>query len=285
MKAIKLYCIVLSSSLMLGCLGNASNTDAQTQHPNYDLEKPDDVYALPGILKEVSGISLVDKRTIACVQDERGMLFLFDLETRRLKKEFSFWKKGDYEDLKVIGKDCYVVKSNGTIYRLKKFNSDKMEVEKFPTDLCKKNDVEGLEYDEFSGSLWLACKGASKICEEGGHHKAIYAFKLKDESLSKNPVVRFDLEDIAKRAKKKVIKDFSPSALAIHPITNEIYILSSVGRQMLVFTHDWLFKKHYDLTYSGMKQPEGICFNEKGDLYISNEGHGSGANILFYQYH
>ena len=49
---------------------------------NYNLSKPDKIYILPPALKEVSGITGTDASSIACIQDENGIIFIYDLETK-----------------------------------------------------------------------------------------------------------------------------------------------------------------------------------------------------------
>ena len=79
-------------------------------------------------------------------------------------------------------------------------------------------------------------------------------------------------------------KKFAPSALAIHPVTHDIYVISSAGKQLLVLSADGNIKESHQLTSKQFKQPEGMAFAANGDLYISNEGKGGEGNILLFPY-
>jgi len=82
---------------------------------------------------------------------------------------------------------------------------------------------------------------------------------------------------------KNRAEDFSPSGIAIHPTTYQIYILSSQGKTLSIFDSS---KKLVAIIFLNKKehlQPEGICFSPDGDLFISNEGKGiSGAKLMHY---
>ena len=43
----------------------------------YDFSKPVETLKLPGRLKEISGITFWNTNKLACVQDEKGIVFLF----------------------------------------------------------------------------------------------------------------------------------------------------------------------------------------------------------------
>ena len=51
----------------------------KTKGIEFDLSAPDKVYSLPATLYEVSGITEIDASTIACVQDENGIVFIHDI--------------------------------------------------------------------------------------------------------------------------------------------------------------------------------------------------------------
>ena len=86
--------------------------------------------------------------------------------------------------------------------------------------------------------------------------------------------------DIKKKLKEKKIH-FKPSAVAINPKTNELYILSSVNKLLVITDRRGRVKEVYPLNPVIYKQPEGMAFTPWGDLLISNEAGESGnANIL-----
>jgi uncharacterized protein YjiK len=77
---------------------------------------------------------------------------------------------------------------------------------------------------------------------------------------------------------------FHLSCIARHPLTKEWYIVSSVNKVLLVLDNDWKVKEMYDLDPILFKQPEGLAFDPKGNMYISNEGAEGNANILYFAY-
>jgi len=77
---------------------------------------------------------------------------------------------------------------------------------------------------------------------------------------------------------------FQPSAIAIHPFTGNIYLLSNIGRILVVYSGDGELLDVVYLSKDIFSQPEGMCFDKEGDLYISNEANGLGARILCFDF-
>ena len=93
-----------------------------------------------------------------------------------------------------------------------------------------------------------------------------------------------DVENIAEDLGAGKMK-FKPSGIAIHPITKELYIISSVNKALVVAGQDGKIKDAYQLDPAVFKQPEGITFTPWGDLLISNEAAEVGSpNILIFKY-
>jgi len=129
---------------------------------SYDLENPEKVYSLPNELDEISGISYYNQNRLACVQDEKATIYIFDLITEKVERKISFGKDGDFEGVEIIGTTAWALKSNGNLYQVKNFdNKHELKVEKYETALNKKNDAEGLAYDKANNRLLIACKGHS----------------------------------------------------------------------------------------------------------------------------
>jgi uncharacterized protein YjiK len=78
---------------------------------------------------------------------------------------------------------------------------------------------------------------------------------------------------------------FKPSAAAINPVTDELFIISSVNKLLVIADRKGNPKQTYPINAGLFKQPEGITFTPEGDLIISNESADRGvANLLFFKY-
>ena len=290
---------LLSLAVLLTLLGFCQSPDIPFKKGLYDLGNPDHRYTMPGSLEEISGISWTGKGTLACIQDENGIVFCYDLEKDKVVSEVKFGKDGDYEDISVVKNTAYILKSNGHIFRVKNFKKGEIKVKRYKTLLSSKNDAEGMVYDSAENRLLIACKGSPSIEKENPHkgYRAVYAFDLETKQLLEEPVYLIDLRKIdsykdhsnftqfsSKLSKILGITDpygnFRPSGIAIHPLTDEIYMISSVGKLLTVLDRDGYILGVHALDPNLFRQPEGICFSPKGDLYISNEGRGGKGYVL-----
>jgi uncharacterized protein YjiK len=270
----------------------------------YDLERQDARYILPDYLEEISGLSFIGKGKIACVQDEKAMIYVLNLEQQKIVKKYDFGKDADYEDIAVVGKTAYVLRNDGDIYRIKDYRKKDRNTKKFETPLNEKNDTEGLAYDPLTSSLLIACKGSPSIDKDRPYagYKAIYAFDLVKEELLEEPLFLIDLDRLDSYKDQNAFSKFSlrvakrlrliesetsfePSGLAIHPIYGDIYIISSVGKLLIILDRHGKVQDVKELSPIKFRQPEGICFSPSGDMYISNEGQGGQGYILKFEFH
>lgn len=248
--------------------------------PPYDLKNPDVIYSLPDYLEEVSGLSYYAPFQLATHNDERGRMYVYDISTKQVVHRVRFEGTGDFEGIERVGESVYVVRSDGKLFR---FNVN-MEgvVEEIKTPFDKKNDVEGIGYDAIEECLLFALKedGDTKGVKVSG--KAIYAYHLPTKSFKKIPLYHVSDRDL-----KKVVGDsfqFKPSAIAQHPISKHLYVLSSKEPSLLIFSYET--KKPLSLTKLNPRyfpQPEGIAFMPNGDLFIANEADGEGGTLLFFK--
>ena len=266
---------ILILLFFMTCNNPNSELDTST---SYNLKEPSDAWEMPKKLVEISGISVLNFPIILSVNDEEGKLYEYNLETKKLVDSYKFGKDGDYEDLAVNGNTVYVLKSDGTIYQINDFKRNP-KVEKYKTFLTEKQDAEGLYFDKDRDRLLVACKEEVEL--EGSDKNVIYEFDLETNTLGKTPVYSISKKDFKFKNKKH---HFAPSALAMHPKTNTLYIVSSVGKLMVELSQEGAILNKYSLNYAQFTQPEGIFFTENGDLYISNEGKKGKGNILKFDY-
>jgi uncharacterized protein YjiK len=273
-------------------------------HPSfpYNLDEPDETFELSDSLVEVSGISLTADRTqLAVNNDEQGIIFLLNKSTSQVEKEISFWEDGDYEGIEIVGDDAFVIKSSGTIYRVKDYASDAPEVAKFKSFLNKENDVEGLGYDARSNQLLVGCKGKGVDGEGAALKKAIFGFDLNTLEMSPAPLYVLTVQNVQhflehyppcealKKLQEKFAPDtkqmkFSPSGIAIHPLTADVYITSASGKMLLVLNPKGDIIYLEKLKKNIHPQPEGLCFDDDGSLFISNEGKTGPGKIYKFRY-
>jgi uncharacterized protein YjiK len=263
----------------------------------YTLEYPDKYFDLPEILNEISGLSFMQNGNLATVQDELGIVFIIDTSNGNIIQQIDTGLKGDFEGIEIVDNNGWLVKSNGTLIEIKHFlTPHKLKVVEHKTQLTKKNNVEGLAFDPRSGKLLLAIKNEPGIQQKiDKSTKVVYAFDPQSRQLDEQPsfIIRLDSIEMfyhasqSEEAGKKVLKAlnknkqdhvFSPSGIAVHPLTGNIYVIASSGKKLLVLNPKGRILNVVKLG-NNFAQPEGICFDPTGNLYISNEANKSIANI------
>lgn len=250
---------------------------------HYDLLHPQNTWMLPATLKEISGLSYVDGNHLVAIEDLHAALYLLRLDSSAaIEKTIPFRKaddtKFDIEDVALVKDTAYALWSHGTIFRILHW-MDKPVVDTFNTNLDKDNNTEGLCFDPVTNELLIACKGAAGVEDEKKSTKAIYTFNTTTRSLGKEPMFLIQKKEFEKVAGQKI--GFFPSAVAVHPVTHDIYILSTKENKCLaVFSHDGQLKAFSFLDKDLFPQPEGICFAPDGKLFICTQGrHGEAPAI------
>ncbi|MGV3656767.1 MAG: SdiA-regulated domain-containing protein [Chitinophagaceae bacterium] len=232
-----------------------------------------DKWELPEILREVSGIAWMDEKRFACIQDEDGIIFIYNHADEKIEKEIPFAGPGDYEGITLNGDTAYVVRADGHLYQVP-LNKGKKGVKELPTPLTVAHNVEGLFYDKDNNRLLLAIKD-----DEPGNkdYKGIYAFDLSGSGFNEIPVFKIsNNEDIVqKEGKKKGV--LRPSAIAIHPQSKALYVVDGPGARLLQMQNGKA-ENVYRLG-KDFPQAEGIAFSPEGDMFISSEGKKRGVIV------
>lgn len=252
--------------------------------PGYDLSSPQK-FVVGEVLHEISGIVFLrgNADTIYAIEDEAGRLFHFHLGERSYPY-WKFWKRGDYEDVAILdNKEFVVLRSDGSLYVLPMDRAENGEAAtKAYEHILPAGEYEGLFADD-GGKLIALCKN----CPDDDQRDEVTAYTIQYNAQHQLAITdHFLVEAKASKLRSEEHRKvkFHPSALARHPLTKEWYILSSVNKALLVLDGQWKLKKTYQLDPILFKQPEGLAFDRKGNMYISNEGHGGNANVLLFTY-
>jgi len=260
------------------CTPSANGNHAYKSPDGYNLNNPF-LLKLPVELGEISGVAFYARdSSVFAIGDEYGWLYKIPLTGSKPIQKWKFSSQGDYEDLVMVDKVFYVLQSKGNItaFTFDDHNQILTQQKEFP---AAGNEFEILYFDPHLFKLTLICKDC-----ETDKKKALTAFyfnllnKQFDDSSSINVTA------IANMIGEKKIK-FKPSAAAINPVTDELYILSSVNKLLVITDRKGNPKQTIPIDAALFKQPEGITFTPEGDMIISNESADRGAaNLLFFKY-
>jgi uncharacterized protein YjiK len=247
---------------------------------NYTVPVNGKRWDLPVILTEISGICFVKPKQIACVQDELGSIYIYDLQKNIIISEIEFAGPGDYEGISVVNENAYVLRSDGLLYEILNFQSSNKRINEFKLSLPKQmQNFEGLCFDSKSNRLLLAPRTfETNVLTK----KGIYSFDLSTKTFSKTPLFTIDLNDPVFLGKNRVGKNeaFIPSEIAIHPTTSDIYLSDARNKQVLVLSSSGTIKSLHPLNSHMFPKTEGIAITTDGQIYFSNEGKKSKPNIL-----
>jgi uncharacterized protein YjiK len=274
--------------------GDTTATSNATQP--YELDHPDRTWVLPAALSEISDISVLSDTELACVEDDHGVVYVYDLSTARVTDAIHFAPKGDYEGLAVVGAGVFVLRSDGRLFELsslKRHASVQIHDLHLPSP-----DSEGLCLDAAHRRLLIAPKSRNPELYDKDS-RPIFAYDLQQQSVPQTPAFELSVRDVRRFAKhhdlplpRRFNKDkqrshsalhFMPSAISVHPKSGHIFLLSSVDHLLVSCTDTGRVTGYALLDSTLFRRPEGLAFLPNGDLLISNEAAGKEATVLLFR--
>ncbi len=249
----------------------------------YDLTAPE-IIQLPHALDEVSGICFLkgNNDSLYAIEDESGKLYKYVLSSKALIKN-KFYNKGDYEDISINQNGQFVVlKSNGELVTFAKTDTWMENIEQVTVikDLLPSGEYEGIFAKD--NKWYVLCKN----CKGEDDKKELTIYEIQPANGNKAAVVlpiKVKFSTLRKEANAKK-ENFHPSCLSFNSVTKEWFVISAVNNKLMVLDTQWHAKFLFELNPSVFKQPEGIAFNDQGDLFVSNEAAGGTANLLRINY-
>lgn len=237
---------------------------------------------MPNELNEISGISWLSEDKMACVQDEEGIIYIYNFSTELVEKKVNFAKSGDYEALAIVDSTAYVMESSGKLFEITNYLSPNFETVEHQTPFSGKNNMESLVADTISNRLLFTVKNKDP---NSNSYKGIYAFNLDTKKTEMLPVLKIPLNDPIFKTKDKdddadKSTDFYPSEIGINPKNGNIYVLDGKQPKLLIMDRNGKLLKLHELYEKSFPQPEGLAFSSEGQIFISNEGKNGTANIM-----
>ena len=285
--------VLLALFLTTQMCGNQPNTVKKTmsntpsQALPYDLSNPSTTFNLDASLHEISGLTATSKDgQLACLQDESGQLFYIDAQTGKATPSVIFQNSGDFEGIEFVNNTFWATTSKGKLFKVWNLDKTPFDIETIKNESLKKENIEGLAYDKLTNRLLLASKGDKA---DGTQLRTIWAYDLQKQTPSVSKAFDIQLTDFQAFLKEKTDKkyaklikdyvenpittgfDFGPSGIAVHPLNRHIYIVSSINKILVVLSSEGKILEMAKLDKNLFQQPEGLCFDAEGTLYISNE--------------
>ena len=263
---------------------------------SYDLLHADETINLPAELSDITGLSIAPEGDGLIATNFRdGEIHFIDFDGE-LDKTTWFKRRGKYTGIEAVRSDIFIAKENGSIFHISELHSTKPKRKVFNTLLNAKHKVHGLCYNPIQNELLLVCQGNGDD-KSTGESKSIFAFDLDRKELLRQPLFFIENEDIMDYLEYfhpkteddgealfydiPVTKPFIPSAIAIHPSTDEIYLVSSSSMQLVILSDDGDLLYVEQLDPFVFSRPEGMCFDLDGTLYMSSKGgKGSSGKIM-----
>ncbi len=295
--------LVFISFIMIQTCGNQPNT---TKFPTesdsfpYDLSNPSETFNLDVALREISGLTTSpNSAQLACIQDERGQLFYIDKTTGKATPSVIFQNSGDFEAIEFVKDTLWATTSKGKLFKIWNLNKTPFDVQIFKIESLKNANIEGLGYDALNNRLLLSAKGDKN---DGASLRTVWAFDLQNQTPSVKKAFDVQLTDFQAFLKNKTDKtyeklskdyvekptssgfEFGPSGIAVHPLNGHIYIVSATNRTLVVLSAEGKVLEMVKLDKTQFPQPEGLCFDADGTMYISNEAKDNpNASLLVFK--
>ncbi len=270
---------VCAVPLLWGCQENSGNSPA-----GYDLNNPVSM-EMGKVLNEISGMSYVeDDSSLVAISDNQEKIINIKASARKLTDKTGkvVAPGSDLEDVVLVNGMYYILLSRGVIKEVPPGAEDSSQVKNYEVPLLTgPNDFETLYHDPGINSLIMICKSCAH--EVGKGISTAYRFDLGNKQFDSIP-----LFTISHKAVQDTLKDMdakvAPSAAAVHPLDNKLYVLSSAGNLLIVCDQKGKVLEAYKLNPDMYPQAEGIAFAPSGNMFISNEAKLGKATLLFFPY-
>ncbi len=248
----------------------------------FDLIHPTEVNLLPMGVSSFSDLTSMDSTHLVGIEPNSGDVVFLDLIDYSISSKLSLGSDHKFVAVSKIDSTLILMDSESKVY----FLLPPYDVNSFASSINTKENFNsvGICLHQSTKRLFLISEVQEK--EEGQFSSFLYAFNLNRNQLKDEPIFEINSTDIETFALNNNLSlpitfvtnsgdtiqglDFNPSAIAVHPKTNEIYILSSTDRSLIVYNQFGEIVNYTTLDSSIFPKPTGMTFQENGDLLISN---------------
>jgi hypothetical protein len=235
--------------------------------------------ALPGFLREASGLAKVDERLLLTHNDEKGHIYSIALPSLQITKLVSLGHPvvlDDFEGIAVSGDNVYMITSTGKLYVIPNVSftaaNQLANWSILDTGLAAACEVEGLHFDD--GKLLIPCKNIYKRNgkkKSGKHRITVYSYVPGKDTEARK---LFSLDDDRLKGNRKRVT-------GIDSDVNFYYFLTP--ENVLRVNRNTLSLQFFPLDSAVHKQPEGIAMMDNGSVYLVDDRKHAAGGLSHYQ--
>lgn len=236
--------------------------------------------ALPGRLREISGLATTSDHRLLAHDDETGVVFEIDHRDGSIVKEYALADRegpvaDDFEGIAVAAGRIYLVTSSGRVYESHEGGDGESVLHReYATGVGGDCEVEGLAYDPGGRELLLMCKEARSRILAG--RLAVYRWSIDHKRLSADPPTVVPVPDFARHIGSN---RYHPSGIERHPVSGNYFVVAARQGAVAEVTPGGEVLAAKRFTAGWHRQIEGIAFAADGALIVADEG-GRGSAVL-----
>ena len=274
----------------------ASKPNANLDSVAFDFAQPKAVVVLPKGLREISGMVALDDARVACVQDEKGLLYEVALEDGAIASKTRFGPDGDYEGVARTSDSWYFARSDGVLLAVGITENGLLAPVEIALALPQQ-DLEALAFDPpiegRSARLLLAGKEPPAGDKQERDQRFVLAFDATKRALDEQPAwslsrkaIRAQASELRGGASEGAAQKQKPklalhiSEIAVQPATGSLWILSGPDRALLAVDRAGSLLAFHVFDEALLPQPEALAFLPCGDLVVASEGKDGPATLV-----
>jgi hypothetical protein len=247
----------------------------------FDLIHPESVMNLPIGVNAFTDFVIMDSTHLICLDDQIGGVLVYDLTTNNSEGYLPTGIDSKITEVSKIDSTIILVDENMDLhFLLPPYDSTSMITE----SLKDKSWISsGMCLHEQTKRLFFV---AETDIENQIQNYSIYTFNLNHRKLNERALFEIKPEEIEMFAITNNIQlpmnridengdtiqnfSFNPDVIAVHPKTNEIYVLSSLDRSLVVYNQFGQVVNFTKLDEELFSQPKAMTFYPNGDLLLTN---------------
>ena len=247
-----------------------------------NLAQSDQISLLPMGIESFSDIAFLDSTILICLQEDKSSLVLFDLYSNQVSTPININFPNKIIDFSRIDSTIILLDDQAKVYfLLPPYDSSSLVAESNVLGNWKST---ASCIHESTKRMFILSQNNFDV--DNPISNSIYTYNISKRKLNEKSLFDISLSDIEMFAiennivipqnKSSNLSDslkqliFIPSAMTVHPKTNEIYILSSENKSIVVFNQFGEVQNIIFLDEKLASNPKAMTFHPSGDLLISN---------------